>query len=370
MKSKLVTFLVILFTSHVSVFSQSKIWGITNEGGSGTIGTVYNTDNNGSNQTLLNEFAANNAGSRPFGDLIEVNGKLYGLTSEGGNFNQGVIFSFDLANQQYTKLYDFDGSNGAKPKGKLMQASNGLLYGLTSEGGGLPDDGGVLFSYNIATGIFTKLYTFIFIDGIEPDGGLVEQTTGELFGVTFRGGTNDKGVLFRFTIAGNIYTKLFTFNALNGENPRGTLLKTPHDYLMGLTTNGGVNSKGVVFGYRVSTSTFTKHVDFSAFDGGNPEGSLLFHPITGKCYGLAKNDGANNEGTLFQVDTNGTAFLNIYDSKNNAGTPGGLWLHVEISPEMANDANKMRDAWMSVPAPADVVTTKKPLIKPNPAKKK
>jgi uncharacterized repeat protein (TIGR03803 family) len=114
MKSKLVTFLVILFTSHVSVFSQSKIWGITNEGGSGTIGTVYNTDNNGSNQTLLNEFAANNAGSRPFGDLIEVNGKLYGLTSEGGNFNQGVIFSFDLANQQYTKLYDFDGNKFTK----------------------------------------------------------------------------------------------------------------------------------------------------------------------------------------------------------------------------------------------------------------
>jgi hypothetical protein len=64
------------------------------------------------------------------------------------------------------------------------------------------------------------------------------------------------------------------------------------------------------------------------------------------------------------------AGVKIYDSKNNAGTPGGLWLHVEISPEMANDANRMKQAWNSVPAPANIVKTKAPLIKPKPAKKK
>ncbi len=318
MNSKLFTFLLLLVILPIYVFSQSKIWGITNKGGSGTIGTVYNTDNNGTNQTLLNEFAADNPGSKPFGDLIEVNNVLYGFTSEGGSFNDGVLFSFDLNTQQYALLHNFDGTlSGSNPKGKLMQANNGLLYGVTSRGGA--NDGGVLFSFNIGTNTFSKLHDFTFVSGIEPDGGLVEQTVGELYGVTFRGGVNDKGVLFKFTIAGNNYQNLFDFNALNGENPRGTLLVTPNGYLMGLTSNGGVNSKGVVFGYRVSTSTFAKHVDFSVLSGGNPEGSLVFHPVTGKCYGLAATDGANNQGSLFRLDTNGTAFLKLYDFQQLTG---------------------------------------------------
>lgn len=66
----------------------------------------------------------------------------------------------------------------------------------------------------------------------------------------------------------------------------------------------------------------------------------------------------------------GLAGVRIFDSKNNAGTPGGLWLHIEISPAMAADPARFRSAWMSVPAPYAVVVTKRPLIKPKPAKKK
>lgn len=312
MKSPLIYFIAALIFTPSLIFAQSKIWGITNKGGSGTIGTIYNTNNDGSNQALLHQFDANFAGSKPQGDLIELNNKLYGYTKEGGNANAGVLFSYDLISSQYNLLYSFDGSaNGANPTGKLMLANNGLLYGVTSKGG--LSNGGVLFSYNTATATYTKLHDFTFVSGIEPDGGLVEQAAGELYGVTYRGGVNDKGVIFKYTIAGNSYQNLFDFNALNGENPRGTLVKTPNGYLMGLTTNGGVNSKGVVFGYRASSGTFNKHVDLSSITGGNPEGSLVFHPITAKCYGLAAQDGINGQGTLFQIDTNGTSFLKLYD---------------------------------------------------------
>jgi hypothetical protein len=84
MKSNAFRFFIFSLLFPLSIYGQSKIWGITNKGGSGTIGTVYNTDNDGTNQALLNEFAADNPGSKPFGDLIEINGKLYGLTSEAG----------------------------------------------------------------------------------------------------------------------------------------------------------------------------------------------------------------------------------------------------------------------------------------------
>jgi uncharacterized repeat protein (TIGR03803 family) len=310
-KSLLFVILITIFLPD-ALFAQSKIWGVTNKGGSGTIGTIYSTDNSGANQVLLHEFIANNPGSIPVGDLMEFNNKLYGFTSEGGSFNNGLLFSYDLINQQYTVLFQFDGPlNGSNPKGKLMMANNGLLYGLTSKGGLY--NGGVLFSFDPSLNTFTKLHDFTFVSGIEPDGGLVEQTIGELYGVTFRGGVNDKGVIFKFTIAGNSYQNIFNFNTLNGENPRGTLTKTPNGYLIGLTTNGGLNSKGVVFGYRVSSSTFTKHADLSATSGGNPEGSLLFNPLTDKCYGLTAQDGANNQGTLIQIDTSGASFLKLYD---------------------------------------------------------
>ena len=38
--------------------------------------------------------------------------------------------------------------------------------------------------------------------------------------------------------------------------------------------------------------------------------------------------------------------IRIFDAKNNAGTPGGRWLHVELSPAMADDAKAFRAAWI------------------------
>ena len=40
-------------------------------------------------------------------------GKLYGMTSNGGSSGNGVIFSFDPSSSTYTKLKDFDNTNGA-----------------------------------------------------------------------------------------------------------------------------------------------------------------------------------------------------------------------------------------------------------------
>ena len=38
--------------------------------------------------------------------------------------------------------------------------------------------------------------------------------------------------------------------------------------------------------------------------------------------------------------------IRIFDAKNNAGTPNGRWLHVELSPAMADDAKAFRAAWI------------------------
>jgi uncharacterized repeat protein (TIGR03803 family) len=70
---------------------------------------------------------------------------LYGLTSTGGQNNQGTLFTVDIPTGIHTRLYDFDGLNGAGPQGSMVEL-NGLLYGLTAFGGN--SGAGTIFSFD------------------------------------------------------------------------------------------------------------------------------------------------------------------------------------------------------------------------------
>jgi uncharacterized repeat protein (TIGR03803 family) len=109
-------------------------------------------------------------------------GKLYGTTTYGGSgYNDedpysgyGVIFSFDPSSSTYTKLKDFDGINGARPYGGLMQARDGKLYGTTTYGGsGYNDEDpysgyGVIFSFDPSSSTYTKLEDYDGANGANP----------------------------------------------------------------------------------------------------------------------------------------------------------------------------------------------------------
>ena len=88
------------------------------------------------------------------------------MTTYGGSSDSGVIFSYNIASSAYTKLKGFNGANGACPLGSLMQASDGKLYGMTSSGGN--NGYGVAFSYDPVTSIYTKLSDFNGSNGSNP----------------------------------------------------------------------------------------------------------------------------------------------------------------------------------------------------------
>ena len=147
------------------------LWGMAELGGTYNGGVIFEYNLAGS-FTVVSDFDALNTGSDPFGSLILArDGNLYGMTNAGGISGDGTIFQYNLSTSTITKLIDFVGSNGSSPEGSLVQASNGMLYGMTAYGGtnmNCYNGCGLVFTYNLSTSTYTKLLDFTGITGIYP----------------------------------------------------------------------------------------------------------------------------------------------------------------------------------------------------------
>lgn len=150
----------LLFLIAFSSKAQTPaLWGVTSRGGTDELGTIFKTNPDGTSLSVQKSFKYLVSGSRPQGSLTEgQNGKLYGMASEGGLNETGVLFEYDLATSVYIKKLDFIGANGEYPGASLTKASNNKLYGMTAYGGA--NNAGVLFEYDPATSTYTKKLDF------------------------------------------------------------------------------------------------------------------------------------------------------------------------------------------------------------------
>ncbi len=180
----------------------STLYGSTSEGGGGLGGTLFSVGTNGLGFNSLLSFAEqgaypSNDGTDPYANLTAVGSLLYGTTTTlgpaGGANVGGTLFSYNPGNGQITDLHSFGAiGDGSAPYGALVDAGS-ILYGTTFGGGayGVATNGdGTIFSYNIATGQETVLYSFLGPtsgDGKDPIGGLT------LVGSTLYGTTNEGG---------------------------------------------------------------------------------------------------------------------------------------------------------------------------------
>src|SRR5690606_35055813 len=108
-------------------------------------------------QTVLHHFNIS-IGINPYGSLVQASdGKLYGMTRQGGSNGFGTLFSFDASLATHSVFHHFNISNGAFPSGSLTQASDGKLYGMTQGGSnGL----GTLFSFDASLATHSVLHHF------------------------------------------------------------------------------------------------------------------------------------------------------------------------------------------------------------------
>jgi uncharacterized repeat protein (TIGR03803 family) len=158
-------------------------------------------------RTVLYRFAGGNDGADPQGRLLlGSGGTLYGTTASGGTGSDGTVFKLQPPAEgktvwKKTTLYDFTGTDGAKPIGGLVLIPGNLLTGVTSAGGAA--NFGVVFSLappSVAGAEWneTKLYDFPpYTNGVFPGAvELIADAQGALYGTTFQGGTAGEGTVF------------------------------------------------------------------------------------------------------------------------------------------------------------------------------
>ncbi len=164
--------------------------------------------------TTLASFNGTN-GDAPYAGLVmDGQGNLYGTTRYGGADGIGAVFEIANGSNAITNVASFNGSDGIYPEGSLILDSQGNLYG-TAEYGGASGDGAV---FEIARGSNTiiDLASFDGTDGISPEAGLVMDGQGNLYGTTVVGGATGDGTVFEIASGSNAITTLASFSGTNG----------------------------------------------------------------------------------------------------------------------------------------------------------
>jgi uncharacterized repeat protein (TIGR03803 family) len=314
--------------------NDGLFYGTTVKGGTNDYGSVFKMNADGTGFVLLHSFAGfPGDGQWPSDRLIQgTDGNLYGITLLGGTNNEGTVFKISTDGQTYSVLYSFvtRTSDGQLPLGKLVKGSDGLLYGTTVQGGS--NNLGTIFKIDPVTTNRTLLHTFgAANDGQQPFGRLVQGVDGSFYGTTSTGGTNGFGTVFQISGDGSQYAVLYSFsNSPDGSLPSGTLVQGPDGLLYGVTGAGGTSGVGTIFTIQTNGSAYSVLYNFSTngTDGLGPVGGLIFG-TNGALFGTAGDGGPNGGGAVFTIGTdgNGYALLHTFNTNGTDGmTPfGGLF---------------------------------------------
>jgi uncharacterized repeat protein (TIGR03803 family) len=216
----------------------------------------------------------------------------------------------------------------------------------------------------ISAQTFTRLHTFTTrvqtavgwtnSDGVGPDTRLI-LSGNTLYGTTYYGGTNGWGTVFAVNTDGTGFTTLHGFTRgtgglwandislrnSDGAQPGGGLVLSGNT-LYGTAYFGGTNGTGTVFALNTDGTafatlhSFTGPVNSTNIDGANPSADLLLSSNT--LYGTCYRGGSNDSGTVFALNTDGTSFRVLHSFPAYSAAPdytnsegGGLFSGLVLS---------------------------------------
>jgi uncharacterized repeat protein (TIGR03803 family) len=304
------------------IYARGALYGTTVFGGvegeqcsnidGDTCGTVFSVTPSGTETTVHNFSGYPNDGQRPVAALLDLNGTLYGTTSEGGATGTGTVFRITRGGREKV-IYSFGSypPDGAIPYASLISV-DGTLYGTTYDGGTNYCRGSGIFGCGTVfsvtpSGMEKVLHSFGGGDGEHPVASLL-NVNGTLYGTTPAGGANDEGTVFSLTTDG-VETTLHSFGGSrnDGTSPAAGLINVK-GVLYGTTSAGGPHHAGTVFSITTSGVEKVVYAFGSAgpvpnLTGAFPQASLI--NVRGILYGTAPSGGAHGNGTVFGVTTGG-----------------------------------------------------------------
>jgi len=304
---------------------NNKFYGVTAKGGAFNTGTFYSVSLSGQ-ITKLHDFDPEMEGRNPNGSLFwsNENELFYGATRFGGIMDAGSIFSISESGD-LTALHFFEGEEqGQFPYASPVRHSNGNLYGTTLTGGTFGD--GVLYSIDTEGNYEVLVNFFSFFDGASCESQLVEAENGLLYGLCAEGGAFNDGSLFQFDPETNTLTVVHSFNsATNGAAPKDKLLLYSDGKLYG-TTSAGLNGGGSIFRYSTDIGFELLHGFQPGTDGSTSSGELV-EDESGSVYGVCSQGGSSGFGTCFKYsEENGFEVIYSFSGQESPNPSGALAL--------------------------------------------
>jgi uncharacterized repeat protein (TIGR03803 family) len=304
------------------VFDASgNLFGTTSGGGANSTGTVYKLSpktGGGWTEKVIYSFGASGDGSYPAaGVTIGKNGALFGTTSFGGALGAGTVFQLMKSKKGWSEklLHSFGATgDGAYPYAGVMLDALGNLYGTTSIGGVVGY--GSVYRLTLQNKAWTETLLYSFTNQNGDGSGmyyvnLISDATGNLYGATAFGGTNNNGTVWELVYSTTkkkySHKTLYSFGATgsgDGTYPYGGVVMGKTGTLYGTTEVGGSNANGgTVYELKKSGKTWTEtilHNFTTGNDGQDPSANLL-RDARGHLYGMAQFGGTSNDGMVYEV---------------------------------------------------------------------
>lgn len=287
-------------------------------------GTVFKLSPNGNGtytETILHSFTGTDGdgANPPAGLIMDSQGNLYGTTKFGGTHGGGIAFELSPISGGtwlYTILASFGSSftDAWSPSGPLTRDSAGNLYGTSDSA--LENSYPTVFRLAPAGGAYTESVIFTFAtqdSGYSPEGGVVIDSEGNLYGTAQRGGLDEGGLVYKLTPSSGVWTQttLHTFTGVNGDGwfPNATLTFS-NGALFGTTVYGGIYNGtcsigcGTVFSLTPNSNGSWSEAIWHRFTAG-ADGSQPWAPVlidsAGVIYGTSIAAGSGASGVVFEI---------------------------------------------------------------------
>lgn len=236
----------------------------------------------------------------------------------------GLLLSFTIAAKadNYRVLHHFaSGANdGATPILCRLIQSGSFFYGVTFEGGS--NNAGTIFKMNSDGAGFELMHSFVSpaTDGQGPIDSLL-QSGSTLYGMASCAGTSYNGTIFKINIDGSDFQVLHQFTGNEGKWPGNSLVQSGST-IYGMCTYGGSYDYGTIFKMNTDGTGFQLLKTFNGTNGGWPHDNLILSGAA--LYGMTEGGGSSGLGVIFRINTDGSSYSilhNFTGSSNDGAHP-------------------------------------------------